>query len=455
MGGVMDIISWFFFVNRGTGNLEALLMSDGYADPLSADFGVDIESPSTSDYWTPVNASDISKFLNDNYFIYEYDATSENEDSQLLDDLDPAEDLDWEITAVQRWVKGEVLHRRYIERISFFLGPGSAFKAEDVIAGNIRAKLTGESSAGVAVVNKLHPRCLWCGVRIERRYNFALNAPINQRGLEDFENPIVWSDGMVLDAFQTGSSLAFPAHYGDSVLECKQCGAAFLASVLEKEYPRRQSFPDSDTWSVRDSVLIEGDCGHQENTDLDSISSVTMASLAKTMLFLKKAQSQSLINWSEWTALQQAVNKLISIDRQAKVELSQFTSPFESDLRQRMSIFIDRISQIKAGTIGSMSPFTSHHLMEIEDENFWVHNYGVQEILPVANMMRICGAFSYDWAAPNHPAIPEAGKESGWSEFDQWIALRGKALILALEQKNTDWAIAIDSKGRLVELGYQ
>ena len=115
---------------------------------------------------------------------------------------------------------------------------------------------------------------------------------------------------------------------------------------------------------------------------------------------------------------------------------------------------MNRVGQIKEGTLGSMSPFQQMHSENSRDENFFIHNYEVQEKLPMANMLRIAGARDFGWATPSHPGVEEENvTRTGWSEFDQWIALRGKAIIAATEKGITDFSVAVDASGNLIDWG--
>lgn len=429
-------------------------MTSSFGTPLSARFDVKIEDPSIDDYWQSVNADFISEFLNENFELYEYDLDSEDDESSLAKDLDPANELAWEIPAVQEWVKGRELDRDQVDRISHFLGFGSGFIAEEVIAGDLYRQVSGIPKPKPSTPKAEPARCLWCLVPVERRYNFERNEPMSQYDVEGFESPIVWSDGIVTEQGDLDANDTFPNHYGDCVIACSACGAMFLASAFEKEHPRAFRYPDHESWAGGSRVIVEGSCGLGANDWVEEPAILTWSKPEQTMRFLKQAQLERLINWEEWTALQQVVNWLASDERQAKLNGTRVHFADAEELKKAIGRFIDRVSQIMAGTLGSMSPFQQMHSEGSRDENFFIHNYEVQEKLPLANMMRISGGRGFGWATPSHPAIDgDDVTLTGWSEFDQWIALRGKAILAAAEKGITDWAVAVDASGNLIDWG--
>ena len=445
-------MSWFLFVDRRTGRLAAILMTSSFGSPLSARFDVKIDDPSIDDYWQSVSADYVGQFLNENFELYEYDLDSEDDESGLAKNLDPDEELAWEIPPVQEWVKGRELDRDEVDRISHFLGLGSGFIAEEVIAGDLYRQLSGAPKPKPSPPKAEPARCLWCLVPVERRYNFERNEALGHYDVEGFEEPVVWSDGIVTERGDRETNDIFPNHYGDCVLACSECGAMFLASAFEKEQPRANWYPDHEGWLFDSRLVVPGSSPAGANQRLEVPVVLTWSKPDQTMRFLRKAQSESLINWGEWTALQQAVNWIAHEDRQAKLEGKEFHFEHGDELIEAIVQFVERVRQIKAGTLGSMSPFTQMHRENCEDENFFVHNYEVQEILPVANMLRIAGERDFGWAIPRHPALSEVDvMNTGWSEFDQWIALRGKAILAAAEKGIVDWAIAVDASGNLID----
>jgi len=439
-------------VDRRNGRLAAIVMSDGFGAPLSARFGVRVDNPTSDDYWQLATPDFINQFLNENFELYEYDLDSEDDESSLAANLDPDDELAWEIPSVQDWVKGQELGRDQVDQISRFLGFGGGFIVEEIIAGNLHGQPRGAPKQEPLSQKGEQARCLWCLVPVERRYNFERGEATSQFDVEGFDRPIVWSDGVVMEQGDRDANQLFPNHYGDCVIACSACGAMFLASALEKEYPRANRYPDHEGWRDDFQIVVEGSSSQAANESLETPGVVTWSKPEETMRFLKKAQSESLINWDEWTALQQTVNWIANEDRQAKLEGKKFHFDGADQLKDAIDRFMNRVSQIKAGTLGSMSPFTQMHNQENMDENFFIHNYEVQELLPVANMMRISGGKNFGWATPSHPAITEAEvAPTGWSEFDQWIALRGKAILAAAEKEITDWAVAVDASGDLID----
>ena len=228
----------------------------------------------------------------------------------------------------------------------------------------------------------------------------------------------------------------------------------FLASAFEKEYPRVHWYPDHEGWYGSSSVIAEGSCAPGANDRVEEPVILTWSKVKETMRFLELVQSETLINWEEWIALQQAVNWLAYEDRRAKLEGKRFHFEGAEELKSAINKFVNRVGQIKEGTLGSMSPFQQMHSANSRDENFFIYNYEVQEKLPVANMLRIAGERDFGWATPSHPGIDEENvTRSGWSELDQWIALRGKAILAATEKRITDFSVAVDASGNLIDWG--
>jgi hypothetical protein len=427
-------------------------MSDGFGAPLSARFGVKVDNPSSDDYWHLASTDFINGFLNENFELYEYNLDSEDNESSSAANLDPDDELAWEIPPVQEWVKGRELDRDEVDRISHFLGFGSGFIAEEVIAGDLYRQVSGIPEPKPSVPKAEPARCLWCLVPVERRYNFKREGPLSDYDVEDFDRPIVWSDGIVMEQGDLDANEAFPNHYGDCVIACSACGAMCLASAFEKEYPRANWYPDHERWPGSSRNVTEGSCAQGANDRVEAPVTLTWSKREQTMRFLKQVQSKERVSWEAWTALQQVVNSLAYDDRQAKLNGTRFHFADAEELKKAIVHFVDGISQIIEGTLGSMSPFYQMHYENLMDENFFIHNYEVQEKLPLANMMRISGFRDFDWATPSHPAIREdEASFSGWSEFDQWIALRGKAILAAGEKGLTDWAVAVDASGNLID----
>lgn len=441
-------------MDRRTGRLAAIIMSDGFGAPLSALFGVRVDNPSADSFWQIASQDFINNLLDENYELYEYDPDSEDAESSLPANLDHDDELAWEIPPVQEWAKGQALDRDQVDRVSQFLGFGSGFIAEEVIAASIRGQIVEEPLSQSSLPRVDKARCLWCLAPVERRYNFKRDEPLSDYDVEDFDRPLVWSDGVVMEHGDVDNNNAFPNHYGDCVIACSACGAMFLASAFEKAHPRAHWYPDHESWAVGSRVIVDGSCVRGANDWVEEPAILTKPKVQETMRFLKLAQSETLINWEEWTALQQAVNRLAYEDRQAKLEGKGFHFEGAEELKNAINKFVNRVGQIKEGTLGSMSPFYQMHFENMMDQNFFIHNYEVQEKLPLANMMRISGARDFDWATPRHPGIEEEDVTlSGWSEFDQWIALRGKAILAAAENGVIDWAVAVDASGNLIDWG--
>lgn len=442
-------MSWFLFVSIRTGRVAAIVMTEG-SFPLAAIFAAKIEKPLTSRFWEPVSTDFISGFLNENYEIYEYDPDSEDEEKDLLESLDADDDLAWEIPPVQEWAQGRQLDRDEVDRISHFLGYGTGFIAEEIIAGDLYREISDDQAPEPAPTTpeRETPRCLWCRVPVDRRYNFQLNAPMEMGEYQSFESPVFWSDGVVTEKGDQADSELSENHYGDCVITCSACDAMFLASRFESAYPRMHRYRDYATWRTDDQLVVEGVCEKSSNENEMEQASLSWSKLAGTLRFLKKAQANELLNWSEWTALQQVVNWLACEDRKAKLQGKAFHFAHAEDVKRSILLFAERVSQIKLGTLGALSPFSELHRDQSNDENFWVHYMEVQEVLPMGNMLRIAGQWPGGWATPRHPAISEPDViQSGWSEFDQWIALRGKATLAAWRSSQTDWVVAVDAKG--------
>ena len=449
-------MNWFFFIDIRTEMVAAIVMSDGYGAPLTPQFGLRTVGNTKDSYWKVVDSESLSGFLQDGYEVYIYDENAEGGDEVYDGEFDPEDELAWEIPPIQLWVRGTDLSKDYVKSVSNFVGIGSMFIYDDIAQArkfsSDQVRQGGIASPKRAQVQEA--RCLWCKIPIERKYNFYIyHGPLNQpENFEDFEDPLVWVDGVITERTQRESDEIFPNHYGDSVLECLKCGAAFLASELEMSHPRRVPYPDQENWQISDSVVLPGSCHESAEIDSGVSAGAIHASLQRTLDFLAKATEvdRSTLSWAEWTALQQAVNWITHLDRNAKLGGQVYESSFQATLIPAMARFIEDTDALKIGTLGSLSPFRDLHNREVCDENFRVHNFEVQERHPIANMSRISGV-SRGWARPDHPALRESDlMMTGWSEFDKWIALRGKLIVEAERRGIKDWAIAIDMKGNLV-----
>ena len=450
---------WFFFINVRTDTVAAIVMSDGLGPPLAPTFGHRTGGSATTSYWAIVDGDFLEEFLQDDYQVYRYDESAEGGDEIWTGELDPEDDLAWEIPPIQSWVKGDRPSKEYIVSVSNFVGMGSKFTFDDIATARSFSNNQAEEPENATSIEaeEWHVRCLWCEVPLEKRYNFHLhNWPLNQaENFEDFEDPLVWIDGVITERGQRESHDIFPNHYGDSVLECQKCGGAFLASHLEISHPSRLGYPGQENWQIPDdSLVLSGSCDKSAEIDSKETVWVVHASLERTLQFLAEAAAQSgrFNSWAEWTALQQAVNWLTHLDRNSKLNGELFEWEFRPTLVLAIKRFIEKTETIKVGTLGSLSPFRDLHNKEVSEENghFWVHNFEIQERQPIANMSRISGE-GLGWARPQHPALNESDlMNTGWSELDKWIALRGKLVTEVQQLGIKDWAIAIDMRGNLV-----
>ena len=449
-------MNWFFFIDIRTDLVVAIVMSDGYGAPLTPQFGHRTFGNTKDSYWQLVDKEALSEFLQAGYEIYIYDENSEGGDEIWTGEWDSEDELAWEIPPIQSWVKGTDLSKEYIASVSNFVGIGSMFTYDDIAQARkfSRDQVRQGGIASPVKAELQSARCLWCKIPIERKYNFYIyHGPLNQPvNFEDFEDPLVWVDGVITERTQRESDEIFPNHYGDSVVECLKCGAAFLASQLEQSHPRRVPYPDQENWQISDSVVLAGSCLESAQIDSGESAGAIHASLQRTLDFLAKATEvgRSTLSWAEWTAIQQAANWITHLDRNAKLTGKVYESSTQTNLIPAMARFIEETDALKIGTLGSLSPFRDLHSREVCDENFRVHNFEIQERHPIANMSRISGV-SRGWARPDHPALRESDlMMTGWSEFDKWIALRGKLIVEAERRGIKDWAIAIDMKGNLV-----
>lgn len=438
-------MDWIFFLDRQTGRLAAVLMTDGFGAPLAARFGSRASESSTQDIWFLVDSGFVQDFLTEQYEVYQFDEKSQDDEPGSGAGMDPENDLDWEIPVVQAWAKGHALTRDELDKVSYFVGFGSGFIPEEIIAGNLRRAI-GEVQQPLAPVKRLPAtRCLWCGVPVERHYIFDLDGPLGQPDLENFEDPIVWSDGVVMERDGEDPGIIFPNHYGDSVLACSECGSMYLASNFEQHYPRIGRFPDVESWRTYPTVT-QGEVPKDANCDTDRKAILTYASIDQALRFVKGTANF----WEVWIALQQVMTWASILDRTAKLAGDRFEFDGELELKERLRAFVASTENILEGTVGSASPFGEKHRQATYDPNFTLHNLEIQEVLPIANMRRVCGFTDFGWSTPRHRAIDEREWAEGGSSFDEWIALRGRALHLAMRENVRDWAIAIDTSGNLV-----
>lgn len=448
------MVTWLIVVERISGKVVAIVMNAGTPTLLTARFDVakPQSNPTIDDYWDNWSPEQIKQVLTEDFELFEYDLDCEDDDYIGLQDLQPDNELAWEIPLVQQWVMGKQLSRSDLESITFHLGRADLYSVEEVLKGQLYSRLVlKEAPPAPQKISKLTAHCLWCDVPVKRIYNFSLPSMFDPGDPEDPDECLLWSDGIWTELGQDPESFdRAGCQYEESIIECSICGAAYLASMLEQTFPERQFHPDFQGWSEISAPILPGNCDEGFNSYRDLDAKVTWASLERTREYLSLVQaSGTLITWEEWTAVQQAVNIATNLDRKAKATYATFSLFDEEGLKDAIRTFLPKIGQIKAGTLGSMSPFPKHSQTWQENENYSIHNYAVDETLPVANMLRICGYGNYDWAVPSHPALRDPQNMDQWSELDQWIAKRGSLLLLALERGITDWAVAAAPSGNL------
>jgi hypothetical protein len=421
-------------------------MTDGFGAPLAARFGSRSSGLSTEEIWDLADDVFVQGFLTERYEVYQFDESSQDDEPGSGADMDPEDDLAWEIPVVQQWAKGLAMTRDELDQVSHFVGIGSGFILEEIIEGNLLSSIGEPSHSPARDTRVASTRCLWCSAPVERHYEFNLDGPLSQPDIENFEDPIVWSDGVVMERDGEDPGIFFPNHYGDSVIACSMCGSIYLASTFEKEHPRFGRFPDVESWSIHRPTVLQGEIPQGSRREVTEAASLTLSSLDQTMRFLMETENF----WEVWTALQQVMTWLSIHDRTAKLAGNKFEFERRSDFSERVETFVSWTSNILEGTLGSLAPFGQKHYEATRDPNFTVHNFEVQEVLPLANMKRVCGFTDFGWSTPRHPAVDEREGQNGWGEFDSWIALRGRALLLSMTSNARDWAIAIDTSGNLV-----
>lgn len=427
-----------FFVNRKSGIVEFIVMADNDF-VIRALPNVAIGDNRPYDYWITCTREELEPYLSNEYEVWVDDLSSEPEEPESGEDLDPDDELAWQIEPVQMWAKGESVSLGFIETRSEFVGFGSGFVFEEVAAGfpDIRPK---RASTYVRSVKSKDLRdCPWCGVSAIRKYNFSRQYFGRESEMPgEMKNPVLWTDGAWSeDGVDPESTEFIENQYGDCVIVCPSCDAMFLASMVEE-----QPSPQYLLGQQLEDAVLKGKVAKSHFAQTISQEWIVTATLDQTMDYLEAHLGQSSPLWAQWTASQQIVNWVTHLER-----CGELITP-RQDIRGRklLTQFIPRTHGILEGIFGS---FYDPNLVseESEDENYWIHTYALDELLPIKNIRRIVG----DWhELPYHLDSPvsdirtfeEFNRERMPDlDFDDYIVARQILLRTLIENKDTRWAV--------------
>jgi hypothetical protein len=160
------------------------------------------------------------------------------------------------------------------------------------------------------------------------------------------------------------------------------------------------------------------------------------------MDYLEAALKEKMPFWCQWTATQQVVNWITHLER-----CGEPISP-EQDSRGRdlLSRFIPSTYGIKEGIFGSFyNPFLVDE--ESKDENYWIHDFTLDELLPFKNIRRIVGDWhELDWHLDSPVSEIRTFEEFNRErmpdlDFDDYIVARLTLLRTLVLNKDTRWAV--------------
>jgi hypothetical protein len=444
-------MDWYFLVSKSTDEVAYIAMASGEGGVLIALFNVHDEENPPYDYWRMCTLDELEDFICGEYEVYVFNEESlDDEPSEI--DPNPDKEIEWQIPLVQRWARGESLYRHHVEPVSTFVGNGMQFHPSQFERGEIRPKTNADPFEPMP--NRSPHRCLWCDAGLERRYNFSAKWLADFSEVpEEIENPILWSDGNWGDLDGYELFLALPNQYGDSLVTCSICKAAFLASSLERTIDNSRN---RETLSSPSSepLVLPGSCDRRANGSLESDGWLVQSQVETCAQFLEMCQESEGISWDEWTAAQQLLARVA--DRVRDQLLAGQAPKVEDEERYKslLRVFVARIGQILEGSLGSIGPYSKLHTVEIQYKNFSTHAYQYNEVIQVANMKRVCGEsgqyIELDWATPRHVFVDDWSQITYWDDFDDWVASYGMMVRDAARDGVTDWVFAVRPDGKRV-----
>lgn len=444
-GWEKNVLTYVWFVSRQNGEVSFIAMAaDNFVTRALPKSFYDSEAVS---YWTTCLPEDLVPFLTADYEVWIDDLSMLSDEPGSGAEIDPKDEISWEMEPVQLWVKGEPISRDFVAKNSELIGFGDEFTFQDVASEfpskrevmKARLEKLSRSTTDIA--------CPWCGVTAVRRYNFT--RPFFDEESEmpsNMDNPVLWTDGAWSETGVDPDCKNFIENqFGDSVVICPACNALFLASAVE--------LPGSDEYQIQRAVsefVLPGQVAKGLFEKTLSEEWILSAQLDQTMDYLEQnLEASGLITWSQWTAAQQVVNWVSYIIRTGDA----ISTEQDSRARSLIAEICSRFSQIKEGTLGFDYAFNDVS-SDMDDENFFVHTYVLEEALPKANMRRIAG----DWHEIEYTLgrnLFEIGsledlEEQGLHEFDEYIIRRRLVLRDLIENKDTRWAV---HSGELQDLG--
>lgn len=430
------VLTYVWFVSRYYGEVSFIAMvADNF---VTRALFKSFYDPEVVSYWKTCLPEDIEHYLTSDYEVWIDDLSTLSDEPGSGAEIDPEDELSWEMEPVQLWVKGEAIYRDFVAKNSELIGLGDEFTFQDVAAEFPSKREVMKARLEKLSRSKTDRVCPWCGVTAVRRYNFT--RPYFDEESEmpsNMENPVLWTDGAWSESgVDPDCKNSIENQYGDSVVSCPSCNALFLASVLE-------AYGSDDYQASRAASEFISPGRVEEGFFEKTLSEewILTAQLDQSLDYLEQnLETSGLISWSQWTAAQQIVNRVSYIIRIG----DSITE--EQDIRGRrlLAEVCKRFSQIQEGTLGFDYAFNKVSI-EMNDENFFDHTHTLEERFPMANMRRIAA----DWHEIHHTlgnnlfniGSLEDLEKQGLHEFDEYIIRRRLLLDYLNENKDSRWAV--------------
>lgn len=376
-------------------------------------------------FWETCQPQEVDKFFTSEYQLYKYDWDNLAETSVENDDpaWDDASGIMWEIEPVQKWAKNETITASEIEPLAEWLGYGVGFSVADY-AVDFSDELpelvdVHESELQTSKQSKVSKNssfdCPACSKEQERRFN------VSKTNLDDLadsclslEDAIVWSDGAWegLGADE-GEIVEQPNEHDDAVLVCGHCGGMFLQSdvVYRNSRAKLQNYMHQHSLSPDSTTYLEG----------DAASWLRYANLNESIAYLAGSLANSkLIDWSQWTAAQQVI---ISAAYEVRAGKSLDDATVVK-IKELISRFLERLSQIMEGTLGAMDPYSRFSVQNASSQD--LEYYEAVEKPALANMQRIVGETNSHFTG------------SVDTNRAYWVATRLKVINILVNQNNQE-----------------
>lgn len=121
------------FVSRQTAKVAGIAMySDNYA--MLANRAVYTNDEDLVEFWHGATRDEISSFLNEDHELW---VLRESEDESIMSahvEEDDDKEISWEVTPVQWWARGVDIPVELVEKIGIYLGYGSGYAPEELLA---------------------------------------------------------------------------------------------------------------------------------------------------------------------------------------------------------------------------------------------------------------------------------------------------------------------------------